>query len=160
MSPFSLLLRVLLCVTLIANGIGFAQASTRMQLAHASHGTHGERVQTRAAAPAQPTLANAGEECHPGMTMASHAGAEPPVVDHAAMVHGGNPGAESGAALADAMDCCDGKNCQCACTQHASAAFIAELSPGAPPVHTAALMGGTSQHASPRLPHLIRPPIG
>lgn len=160
MSPFSLLLRLLLCVTLIANGIGVAQASTRMQLSHAAHGSHAQPTAAPATAGAQPVLADAGEECHPGMTMASHTGAEAPVIDHESVGHASDPSAGETDPTVDGMDCCDGTNCQCACTQHASAAFIAELSPGAPPVHTAALMGGTSQYASPRLPHLIRPPIG
>lgn len=150
MSLFSLLLRVLLCVTLIANGVGFAQASTRMQLAHATHGAHAAQVEV-ASTPA--------EECHPGMTMASHAGTPMPVMDHAAMGHG-DAGTGTLDSAADSADCCAGNTCQCACTQHASTAFIATVAAGATPAHSVLVVGGSSQHASPRLPHLIRPPIG
>jgi hypothetical protein len=98
------------------------------------------------------------------MTMASHAGDAMPAMDHAAMGHGApaTDGADADAdqAADEPADCCDGKTCQCACTQHASAGFIPEVSPGVMPVHSVMAMGGTSQHASPRLPHLIRPPIG
>lgn len=150
MSLPSLLLRLLLCVSLIANGIGFAQASTRMQLAHASHAGHDP--------------AGASTQCHPGMTMASHADEAMPAMDHAAMGHGApvadGADADADQAADEPADCCDGKTCQCACTQHASAGFIPELAPGIAPAHSAVVMGGATQHASPRLPHLIRPPIG
>lgn len=155
MSLSALLLRVLLCVSLIANGVGFAQASTRMQLAHASHGAHHD---------AGPGASGASLQCHPGMTMASHAGGSMPAADHAAMGHGAPNAdvadADADQAAAEQADCCDGKTCQCACTQHASAGFIPEVSPRLTPAHSAVVMGGASQHASPRLPHLIRPPIG
>lgn len=155
MSLSALLLRVLLCVSLIANGVGFAQASTRMQLAHASHRAHDV---------AGPGADGASVQCHPGMTMASHGGEAMPAMDHAAMGHGVSDANDASPATDQApdepADCCDGKTCQCACTQHASAGFIPEVSPGAMPAHSAIAMGGNSQHASPRLPHLIRPPIG
>lgn len=155
MSLFSLLLRVLLCVSLIANGVGFAQASTRMQLAHAAHGPN---------APALPDALRSAQNCHPGMTMASHSGDAMPAMDHAAMGHSVPMHDESASVadvgLQDAADCCNGNSCQCACVQYASAAFTAAISTGPVPVHAAVLLGGTSQHASPRLPHLIRPPIG
>ncbi len=155
MSLFSLLLRVLLCVSLIANGVGFAQASTRMQLAHAGHQAH--RAQAEVAS-------TVGEECHPGMTMASHADTSMPPMDHAAMDHGdsdtGPLVAVSDGGSAEPADCCDGTTCQCACTQHASTAFIPAVAPGAALPDSILVMVGTSQHASPRLPHLIRPPIG
>lgn len=142
-----MLLRVLLSVSLIANGIGFAQASTRMQLAHASHST------VSPAAEAPPPA-----ECHepPG----APSGKVGQAVPHTAVGHG-NAGAPSpDHASVEDMECCDGGNCQCVCTQQAFAAFALAIAPGTTPVHTAVLLEGTSQHASPWLPHLIRPPIG
>lgn len=155
MSLFPLLLRVLLCVSLIANGVGFAQASTRMQLAHAARSPDASALADSQRSP---------QKCHPGTTMASHSVDEMPVIDHTALGHAVpmHDGSASVAdvALQDASDCCDGNSCQCACVQYASAAFIAPSSAAPASVQSAVLLGGISQHASPRLPHLIRPPIG
>ena len=148
MGFFSLLLRLFLCATLIANGIGFAQASARMQLAHASHGSH-------ATLPVGDGGAD-GQECHPGMIPASHEA-------NVAAGNGALPGAlatHADAQHAEPMDCCDGMNCQCACAQHVSTGFMADVMASVVPVHPSVAMAGASQHASPRLPHLIRPPIG
>lgn len=149
MSVPSLLLRVLMCVVLIASGIGLAQASTRMQLAHAGEAAHvaGDIGASRA--------------CHSRMAMASHAGAP---VDHGAMGHPA-PGQQLDEATGDEgqagpADCCEGTTCQCACIQHLSAGFSADLLPVAAQLRSGPLADGTSQHIPPRLPHLLRPPIG
>lgn len=146
MTLVSPLLRVLLCVILIANSIGFAHASTRMQLAHAAHPVSQTIVEA-------PALA-AGSDCHE----VAQAAMDSVVMSHAAMGHGSDDGPDSASGIDD-MDCCDGAACQCACAQHASAAFVSTISTAPMPVHAAVRLGGHSQHAQPRLPHLIRPPI-
>lgn len=159
MPVYSLLLRMLLCVVLVANGVGAVQAGVRMQTAHVVHG-----ATTRAAVSSTVGRADA---CHSASAMTADAERGMPPMDHAGMGHDGvHPVSDSsdGPLPADGgtdepMDCCDGSRCQCACTQHASATFIEPVA-GAPLAsHVVVAVRGSSQHASPRLPHLIRPPI-
>ncbi|MFZ5656218.1 MAG: CopL family metal-binding regulatory protein [Pseudomonadota bacterium] len=158
MTPFSLLLRVLLCVSLIANGIGFAGASTRMQLVHANHGAMSLSTQAAAAGCIHPATARAlAADRSPADGAAVHAG-------HTGTDDAAGYAADLGSVTPDApagdMDCCDGSDCQCACAQHASVGFIADIPPGAISLRSPVVMRGASQHVSPRLSHLIRPPIG
>lgn len=139
MSLFSLLLRIVLCVGLIANGAGSAQAAARMQLAHAEHAVE-------AALPAPV----AEVPCHPGAE--STATVKPSSSHHAGMTHGSDG--------LDARDCCEGNACRCACVQHAPVVFTPAVTPSVVQVHGPVVVTGASQHRSPALPHLIRPPIG
>lgn len=148
MSVFSLLLRCLLLVGLVANGAGAAQASARMQLAHVAH--------TAIPAPSladEPLLAKS-EGCH---DQAASVGVSDVPTPHPGNGHVGSN--EDGSA--ESPDCCgDGSTCHCPCAQHAPMAFNTALQLNALLIHASACIEGTSQHASPRLPHLIRPPIG
>lgn len=145
MSLPSLLLRLLLCVSLVANGIGFSQASTRMKFTHDAHGA------------AQEVIPVASAACHDDPS-ASVAGEN--AVSHAGMGHGPDSGAAGADDVAGGAECCDGSSCQCACPQQASATAAVALTSGPVPA-LATLQGrGTSLRESPRLPHLIRPPIG
>lgn len=147
MRLFSLLLRLLLSVSLIANGVGFAQATVRMQLAHASHLTA-----TLVAEPGGST------ECH---EQATGGGDEMPNgMSHAAMGNTDHGAQAPAQGATDDTECCDASSCQCICAQHAFAAFAAGIPSGAMPVAGAAVLRGSPQHLAPRLPHLIRPPIG
>lgn len=139
----SLFLRVLICVVLIANGIGLAQASTRMPLAHAGEGAHA----------AGGTDAATG--CHSGMATTGHDGMP---MDRAAQGHAAGEAAH--AADPGSADCCEGTVCECECIQHLSAGVSAGVLPVAILVRGDPLVDGGSQHLAPRLPHLIRPPIG
>lgn len=139
------MLRLLLCVSLVANGIGLAQASMRMELAHAAHAAE------------QPVLVVASSVCHGDAT----AGVSNDVaIAHAAMGHGDSAELAGADALMDGPECCDGTGCQCACPQQASATTAAALVLGSLPALPALGEAGRSQRATPRLPHLIRPPIG
>jgi hypothetical protein len=145
-SLLSRLLRVVLCLALVANGVGTAAASSRMAFEH----------ETRAAAASQ-----AAAPCH-GHAHA-HGSAETAAAStpHA---HGGVHAHEVAAAISastqDAPDCCKGKSCTCACVQYASVAFSIDVvsqafAPAAPQPARLAV-----DYPQPRLPHLIRPPIG
>lgn len=148
MSLFSLLPRVLICVVLIANGLGLAQASTRMQLAHAGEGAH---------------VADAmggSMGCHSGSATNGHGGMP---MDHSALGHpviGHDAGEDTRDGDPGPADCCEGSACECECIQHLSAGFSAGVLPAAILVRAGPLMEGGSQHLAPRLAHLIRPPIG
>lgn len=139
MSLFSLLLRIALCVGLIANGAGSVQASVRMQLAHAEHAVEAASPPPAAEIP-----------CHPGVESAVTV--EPSSAHHAGVTHDSEG--------SDARDCCEGNACWCACVQHAPVVFTPPLASAVVQVHGPIAMTGASQHRSPMLPHLIRPPIG
>lgn len=143
----SLALRLLLCVCLIANGAGVAQASARMAVG-----------QGRALPATMPMAVVSAEEapCHAharaAMADMSHAG-ETNVVEHRSATGKHSPGTGH-------SDCCKGKGCDCACAPQASCD-----TPQATMLHAVALIAPhpASVHilfAQPRLPHLIRPPIG
>lgn len=151
MNLLSLLLRIVLSVSLIANGAGLAQASTRMQLVHAEHAEHAAAPVAAAAA----VVAAAGESqpaCHePGMTEAATPKALP---DH----HGGHD--SQGDVGDQATDCCEGRSCQCVCAQHAPMASVPGGVSGVTASQASVVARANPRHLPPRLPHLIRPPIG
>jgi hypothetical protein len=141
MHPFALLLRLLLCACLIANGIGAAQASVRMAFAHAD--VPGDA----------PARSRADAPCHdlamPDTPRGPHAAATGAAMsmpsDHAG--HGQNAP-------------CEGKSGTCACVppgtcDAAPVAFLPALAAATPapaPLSVA--------YHQPRMAHLIRPPIG
>lgn len=138
MSLSSLLLRVLLSFVLIANGIGAAQAGARMQAGH-----HAEHV---AAAGAQ---------------VDGHAGCNAQVADatnHAsAAVHAGDAKRLAQAGL---TDCCKAKACSYACSHSATCATLVTALVSAPSPLRQPIPVAAASYPQPRLPHLIRPPIG
>ena len=56
--------------------------------------------------------------------------------------------------------CCHSGACTCHCMQQAQAAMQQPLLITHQSAHTAVVPSMTPAHESPRLPHLIRPPIG
>ena len=140
MPAFSTLLRLLLAVVLVLNGIGAAGAEVRMQLHAAPAG--GETT-----APA--TAKTAGPPCHQGMAVPTAAQAEEAAVKLA--------GVKS---KVPAPDCCKFGTCTCALmypvTGVMASAFVHPL------LYVDAGVQGTHAvgHRPPTLPHLIRPPIG
>lgn len=138
MVPFAFLLRVLLCIGLVLNGSGFVVAATQMQMAHLT------------SAVAMPAHAKAGDEnamqgCHDLTAPAQEA----TVVDEG-----------SATSLHDqAPDCCQSSQCACDCLQHVSAAIAVQV-PDSLIIRAPSLRPMSTGHASPVLPHLIRPPIG
>jgi hypothetical protein len=132
-SPFALLLRVLLSLSLILNGSGYAWAATQMQLAHGdvAHDT-----------------APATRGCHEHGMAATKSN-----VPAAADVHTSKPGYP-------APDCCRSGKCVCASMQPTSLT-LASLSLRQPEIYR--IIGAPAirvGHASPLLAHPIRPPIG
>ena len=138
----TLLMRLLVVLCLLGNGFGTAYANAQMSFKHAQ--THGAPAAHDAAA--APTVAAAEHHCHEAMDVESGTRKTdvPPPSDRSDL---------------HSADCCGGPTCQCACAYHASFVSTAMSSvPGVPPdsVLFATL---DADHASPTLPHLIRPPI-
>lgn len=125
MRPFPLLLHLLLCLAILANGIASAQAGVRMLGAHAAP----VAVQTAAAA---------ASSCHE--TADAVAPDAPTAHEHG--------------------DCCRDGGCDCTCPVPLFEALLVPALAG-PAVATEATAPAVSaRHPAPRLPHLIRPPIG
>lgn len=137
MTPLAALLRVLLSLILILNGIGGAFAGAEMQLQHAH--------------PKQQAIATeAAADAHAGMKECSEGG-EP--IEPA-------PGAADPASPDEAVPaCCEDMAYDCACAQHGSVMTAASRIGLDMVGHAAALHPLTTGHAAPALPSLIRPPI-
>lgn len=137
MSMGSLLLRLLLCLSLLVNGVASAAAMPRME----------------AAVPAAQAMAASGSSasgthCHQDGPMAMpHEGAK--MLAH---MHGKAQGHPM-------PDCCKSGACDCACTQLAQVFSVTPLIVSLVPQATV-LPPPEPQRAAPALPHLIRPPIG
>ncbi|HEY0505789.1 MAG TPA: CopL family metal-binding regulatory protein [Lysobacter sp.] len=130
-----IVLRLLLCLSLVLNGAGYAVAATQMQIAH-------QAMAAQAAAPVSP------KPCHEAGNAAS--GHETP------MAHETAPPAPQG----HGTDCCQTSLCTCDCLQHATAAMTLVATPTAAP--PARCMASPSDTRSPAPPsHTpLRPPIG
>lgn len=126
------LLRLLLCLSLMLNGWGYAFASTQMQASHMA----------TAQQPAAPP-------CHSmeqGGLASMHAAQE--ASPHAAPAKHGSP------------DCCEASLCACDCLQHASLAMPEALAGVSAELHVAHASRIAAGHSAPALADLIRPPIG
>jgi len=139
MTPSAALLRVLLSLVLILNGIGgaFAGAQMQMQMQHAH--------------PGQPTVfTEATADVHAGMPECDEGKKQTKPASIAV-----NPASPDEAVPA----CCENMVCDCACAQHGSA--MVAVSRIALPMlgHASVLHPLTVGHAAPALPSLIRPPI-
>lgn len=136
----TVLLRLLLSLALILNGIGGAVASTGMQMEHMGW-MHGAMHADAAEQSAQPP-------CH------EHAG-----------VTSSDKGTDSGATAntpaktKQSPDCCKSGTCRCLCV-HQSQVAITALLPAPVIEHAGVMRPLKPGHAAPALPHLIRPPIG
>lgn len=138
MPILSVLLRLLLCLGLVANGAGFAQASTHMQLGQ------GAMVEVPV------TAADAGRD---GAARGCHDA--PPSAQLATEAAGSAQATDTGR-----MDCCDGDACPCSCTFQAPVAHATAAVPQGAALRFEAAFHDPARHRPPRLPHLIRPPIG
>ena len=130
----AILLRLLLCIALVANGTSAVYASTMM--------VSGAGM---AAAPAVPQTAE--QPCHdmPSMTHGSTK------ADHEAPTAPAAPSHD---------DCCPPGACLCSCVSHAPTILSVQsfaTQPGTSPAPVATLR---VSFASRALPNLIRPPIG
>jgi len=145
MSVWSILLRVMLTVGLILNGSGYAVASSHMQMEH-----------TAMAGVAPPNAANSEATAGPACT--EHPQAMVPVAENAGSDAATD--ASSVNSLDPSPDCCKSGACRCACVQQAQAAVPAVVLHQAVIEHVGSVRPMESGHASPAIPHLIRPPIG
>lgn len=139
----SILLQLFLIVALLVDGMGVAVASM-----HANHSTAG--ISDTPADSASQSAAESKKPCHGQPTEGSA-----PLEGHA---HGG--GSPGGEEQQSPGDCCQTGECRCACMHHCQAAVVAVVLNATVPVHTDSVRPMYSAHASPALPHLIRPPIG
>lgn len=139
MRPPSLLLHVLLSLALVANGLGTAMASVHAGCAHATVAS--------ATATAEPP-------CHDGMG-AMDSRAHDGNHDRGAHTDGLSPAPSS----ASHDDGC-GSSCACGCIAHGMAALMPPML--LLPVSTGIAYAPTTTrtHATPTLPHPVRPPIG
>jgi hypothetical protein len=137
MSRAGILLRVVLGLSLVLNGIAGSLAVTTMGAA--SLGSHFSTPVERSAPPE-----HAG--CHDHAAAPHHQSATP----------GNDPAPK---APTDPSDCCGGGLCGCACAHLSSLAAIDVLF--VPPTldHEHLSDAVAPARASPALPHLIRPPI-
>ncbi len=141
MTSAALLLRVLLCLSLILNGSAYAMAGTQMQLQHAA--------MLPSTMPSEAAIISSDDgvaaPCDQSMDIGQHAGI-PPVGDAPQV------------STAQHDDCCPTSQCDCACVQHTLAALQVLPSPaGVDRSHMAIAI--SLGHSSPTLAHLIRPPI-
>lgn len=133
MSRFAPLLRALLCLALLFNGMAYAHAATRMAM--------GDMTSAVEAAD------DASPPCHEGMDMAM------PMDDTDASNTGHH---DDDAGL---PDCCKAGSCDGFCTQHAPA--VTWLAAAGTPLYPSAEAPAyhADAHASVRLSHRHRPPI-
>lgn len=149
MRPLPLLLHALLCFALVANGVGAAMASARGVCGHAGKAggdistmTH---VATMAHAPAA-RQAVAEAHCADMMAMAHEADT---VMHHEMPADDTNSDGAAG---------CDDA-CSCACTSHGFAALMPPALAMPAGMRIADARIPAESHATPSLPHPIRPPI-
>lgn len=124
MRLFPVLLRLLLCVAILANGVASAQAGVRMALAHPAAQAHAEPA--------------AASPCHHH----GHVAETAPAPRHAT------------------GDCCDGHRCDCPCMGTLMQAVAMPAVPQAIAHQPAPDAPAAIDLPTPRLAHLIRPPIG
>lgn len=139
MKAWPTLLRVVLSVALILNGIGGAVAGARMQA--------GQLAAPTAAPPAEAT-GSAEMSCH------AHSGPQSSVHQASKAGSPASPG------KVPVPDCCKSGVCACACA-HVAQIALSTLQVTAPVLeHGLAVRRLSLTYATPALPHLIRPPIG
>lgn len=134
----SYLLRLVLIATLLGNSVTGAYAAAAMSLGHQA-GT--------SALPRQTAAHDEHDACHDEMREGTPLAADeaPSGSPHGKHEHDG--------------DCCKGSTCRCVCLQSTASVFGSTLSsPG--PVREHGPRWRATQHATPVLPHLTRPPIG
>lgn len=141
---FPLLLRALLILTLVANGVGAAQAAVRM------HASHQLAMGTAVASPADDAVSSGCHESSKSATRAAPSG-------HVGMGHSDAAASDAGA---QDMSCCDGGACDCVCAQHLSGLRVSFTEIGWSLERSATHRWTLTERASPQLAHPIRPPIG
>ncbi|MGH8085855.1 MAG: CopL family metal-binding regulatory protein [Lysobacter sp.] len=139
MSIFSVLLRLLLSVALLFNGVasasahdtGLVEAAAKVDLV----------IDHAAKAESMP--------CHEHHSAHSTAAGQEPATAPLA----GSPDTEP-------SDCCESGTCPSVCAQQTPVALLVGSFTVSKVEHSASVRPTSSGHPSPALPHLIRPPIG
>jgi len=142
---FSVLLRGFLSLSLILNGSGYAVASMQTNMGHTGSMAASQAVALQPGAAAE-------SPCHSKQHNASAVVSievRDAVQDHSAAKDGSG-----------SLDCCKSGSCQCACVHQIQAAIPASILLHDMPEHASGVHSLKPGHASPPLPHLIRPPIG
>ncbi|WP_457097443.1 CopL family metal-binding regulatory protein [Lysobacter sp. P5_B9] len=140
MSVCAVLLRLLLCLTLVLNGVTAAVAGTHVQPV---------ALERNATPQAASSVSEAGGmPCHHH----SQAGAS-----HAAPMAASAETTDK--ARHAVRDCCKSGSCRCDCVQHAQAAVPVAVSAPVRIAHAELARHVSPVHASPAISHLIRPPI-
>lgn len=147
MAWFSFLVRMLLGLSLILNGLGSAIASVPMSDRHDATPVTGS-AGPGAVVKRQPCHESPGED-------ATRAGTSNGAAEIALAERVPDP-----IRLPPSPDCCESGDCSCGCAHHASAAVSTPVLPIAGIEHALVSSAARPRHVSPVLPHLIRPPIG
>lgn len=130
-------LRLLLCLTLILNGSGYAVASTQMHLSHLAN-------------TAQPAPVAIKAPCHEMVMETAKA-----AVDDGAMPDD----CARKANVSHSQDCCQSSHCNCECLQHVSTATAFTDMVAGIPVRAEVAQTLNHDHVQPRLRSPLRPPI-
>lgn len=143
----SILLRLFLIVVLLLNGTATAVASVHMN--HFGMAEGKAQVTSRGTSDTPAKM-----PCHDAEAKAASG-----VVSHAGL-HASSDTQGPTDAGTPSPDCCESGACRCACLHHGQLAPMSMVANAAIIVHTNSVRPMFSVHASPALPHLIRPPIG
>lgn len=137
------LLRVLLSISLILNGSGYAMASMPMPMPMKA-----EDMQQVANAPEQQLQPVCHESANAPLTAPEAKAADVPVEQGPAKPKPHSP------------DCCKSGGCRCLCGHHAPAVIAVLIERDGVVERASNSRSATTSHPAPALPHLIRPPIG
>ena len=131
----AILLRLLLSLSLILNGSGYAAAAAKMQMHHPA------------------SVAD--------VSSTSKAQKSSPCPEHGGVTSVAGHAAESSSATPDdnRPECCKSAKCAGACLQHVPTAVTIHWIGPATITHSNATRPMKAAHATPALPHRIRPPI-
>jgi hypothetical protein len=144
MSFSTTILRIILCLSILLNGSGYAVATTQ-----GSMSGPGIIQSSRSAA-----AVVAGDSC-PGHLIPPHQGMRAPAMGFS------DSGMQLAAKLKHAThDCCKSGLCDCASVHPTQASYFALLLQNAMGRNGPVMRPVESGHGSPRLLNLIRPPIG
>lgn len=146
MSPASIILRIVLSLSLVLNGGGFAMASTGAAFAHQMQPALGD-VPAAPVAGVERTMDST--DCHQPDAKAELAPGM--AVDDSQREPGGPGHAMS--------DCCQADSCSASCMQLVQAVVSAPVFQPAALLQCEAVLFKLASHAAPAVPHLIRPPI-
>ena len=138
---WSLLLRALLCLCLVLNGMAAASASAHLPMAD-----HIGAASVAANPASMAATQDASCHGHGATAMADQDEATTATPEPAKPKH--------------SPDCCTSGICNCACVHIAQAGVPALQLPASSPDHARSVRALTLGHAAPALPHPIRPPIG